>query len=184
VMMPMLIPLDASASMQLDRPDTLTIRISTGVGSGPTRLAAFDAALREAGVADFNLIRLSSIIPPQSLVVEVEGRDQLQGMHGDRLYCVYAEAYASTPFQEAWAGVAWSRRDDGSGDGLFVEHAGLSRSTVEHDLRLTLADLSRGRGGGFFDQGLVMTSAECKDHPVCALVIATYGTESWRRHDC
>ena len=37
--------------------------VSRGCGQGPTRLAAFDAALRRRRHADFNLIRLSSIIP-------------------------------------------------------------------------------------------------------------------------
>jgi arginine decarboxylase len=171
--------------LRASQPDltALTIRISTGVGSGSTRLAAFDAALRNAGVADFNLIRLSSVIPPRSTVLQVEGRHQLRGTHGDRLYCVYADSYTSNPNEEAWAGVAWSRRMDGSGEGLFVEHGGLSRSNVEHDLLASLSDLNRGRGGGFADEGLVMVSAECFDHPVCAMVVATYGRESWQGYD-
>ncbi len=152
----------------------LTIRVSRGVGAGRTRLAAFDAALREAGVANFNLIRLSSVIPPGSTIKEVSGRDQLQGGHGDALFCVYADAYASTPHAEAWAGVAWSERDDGSGAGLFVEHSGLSEAQVERDLEVTLEDLSIGRGGMFRPAGSTLASAHCTDHPVCALVIASY----------
>ena len=42
----------------------MTITLSTGTGEGPTPLAAFDAALVDAGVADHNLICLSSVIPP------------------------------------------------------------------------------------------------------------------------
>ena len=38
----------------------LDISITSGLGQGPTTLAAFDAALRDAGIANFNLIRLSS----------------------------------------------------------------------------------------------------------------------------
>ena len=41
-----------------------TIVLSTGLGVGPTALAAFDAALLDAGVANYNLICLSSVIPP------------------------------------------------------------------------------------------------------------------------
>jgi arginine decarboxylase len=171
---------EAESTQGDDRiPTALTIRVSAGTGTGATRLAAFDAALRGAGIGDFNLVRLSSVIPPRSVVVEVDAPDQVVGAHGDRLYCVYAEAYASTPSEEAWAGVAWSTKDDESGDGLFVEHAGSSRATVEHDLRLSLAELSRGRGGAFLDAGIKVASAECVDHPVCAVVVATYQSAPW-----
>lgn len=46
----------------------LDIVITRGTGGAPTELAAFDAALQKAGVAHFNLIRLSSLIPPGSRI--------------------------------------------------------------------------------------------------------------------
>lgn len=155
------------------------IRISRGVGSGRTRLAAFDSALRDAGIGDFNLIRLSSVIPAGSTIKEVGAADQISGEHGDALYCVYAESFASTPHSEAWAGLAWSERDDGSGAGLFVEHAGMSEAQVLTDLDLTLEDLSAGRGGRYRSAGLLLAHAECVDHPVCAVAVATYGRGGW-----
>ena len=45
---------------------TMQIHLASGVGSGPTELAAFDAALAAAGVANYNLLYLSSVIPPAS----------------------------------------------------------------------------------------------------------------------
>jgi arginine decarboxylase len=42
----------------------MLIKISSGVGTGPTALGAFDAALRNAGIENYNLISLSSVIPP------------------------------------------------------------------------------------------------------------------------
>ncbi|GMA30021.1 pyruvoyl-dependent arginine decarboxylase [Litorihabitans aurantiacus] len=155
------------------------IRVSAGAGSGRTPLSAFDAALREAGVADFNLVRLSSVIPPNSLVETVAGTDQIVGDHGDLLFCVYAEAHAELPSHEAWAGVAWALADDGSGGGLFVEHEGPSREQVERDLQSSLDDLIVGRGGGYHPAGTLMTSAVCETEPVCALVVATYRAQGW-----
>lgn len=181
--MTLLVPVADRRTSPSGEPGGLTIRVSSGTGTGRTRLAAFDAALRGAGVANFNLIRLSSVIPTRSTVLQVEGQQQLRGRHGDRLYCVYAEAFASTPLEQAWAGVAWSVRDDDSGDGLFVEHAGSSESLVSHDLRASLSELSIGRGGHFTPAGEVLTSAECVDHPVCAVVVATFSTASWVDHD-
>lgn len=158
----------------------LTIRISRGAGTGRTRLSAFDAALRDAGVANFNLVRLSSVIPENSAVLAVAGGDQLLGDHGDRLYCVYADAYTSTPGEEAWAGVAWANHRDGSGAGLFVEHHGLSRTDVSTELDYSLEDLSAGRSGDYVPTGSVLSSATCVDHPVCAVVIATYSVAGWK----
>lgn len=44
-------------------PRALDICLSSGTGEGPTPLAAFDAALPDAGVANYNLLCLSSVIP-------------------------------------------------------------------------------------------------------------------------
>ena len=179
----MLTPLHNPWRAEPRPPTALTIRMSAGTGTGRTRLSAFDAALRAAGVADFNLIRLSSVIPAGSQVLDLGTDSQLPGAHGDRLYCVYADAYAVSPGEQAWAGVAWSCRDDESGEGLFVEHGGPSRETVERDLALTLGDLSTGRGGGFTAAGRRLSSAVCVDDPVCAVVVASYRVLPWSGHE-
>jgi arginine decarboxylase len=176
--------------MTQDNVGAFEIRISAGRGIGLTRLSAFDAALRDAGVADFNLIRLSSVIPPRSVVREVPGGEQVRGGVGDVLYCVYADSYASTPGEEAWAGVAWAQRQeftpshqgpdqvDLAGSGIFVEHSGISKALVERDLRASVADLTRNRLGDFPHRGQLLSSARCVDHPVCAIVIAGYVSQS------
>jgi arginine decarboxylase len=46
----------------------MLIQVTGGTGAGPTKMAAFDAALNQAGTANYNLIKLSSIIPPDSKV--------------------------------------------------------------------------------------------------------------------
>jgi arginine decarboxylase len=51
----------------------MTIHIASGVGTGPTKMAAFDSALQAAGAANYNLIRLSSIVPPGSRIIELDG---------------------------------------------------------------------------------------------------------------
>jgi arginine decarboxylase len=157
----------------------LVIRVSRGSGAGPTRLAAFDMALHAAGVAGYNIVRLSSVIPPRAVVREVTGRDQVKGGQGDVAYCVYADAYASTPGGQAWAGMAWAIHQDGSGAGLFVEHTAASESVVRRDLDATIETMSRIRGNMYQPAGQTVSSAVCVDHPVCAVVIATYGTAAW-----
>ena len=158
----------------------LLIRVSTGSGAAPTRLAAFDSALFAAGVAGYNIVRLSSVIPPHAVVCEVPGPGQIQGAVGDVVYCVYAAAYASMPGEQAWAGLAWAVDSDQSGTGVFVEHTACSESVVRRDLRATLQAMSATRGHQYQVAGQTVGSATCVDHPVCAVVVATYGTAGWR----
>ncbi len=153
----------------------LDITLRTGVGAGRTPLSAFDTALLDAGVANYNLVRLSSVIPRAGRLRRTS--ETLRGLHGDRLYCVYAEAHASAPGQIAWAGVGWIR--DASGDGLFVEHVGESREHLVEQIELSLADMAANRGGGYGQPEYVLACAEWADRPACALVVAAYEMQTW-----
>ncbi|MBS1263928.1 MAG: Pyruvoyl-dependent arginine decarboxylase [Methanonatronarchaeales archaeon] len=44
--------------------------VSSGTGRGEGELAAMDAALLEAGVGDVNLVRVSSVLPPDCEIVK------------------------------------------------------------------------------------------------------------------
>lgn len=155
------------------------IYLAKSVGRGGTELAAFDAALVGAGVADFNLIRLSSVIPPKAEVVTVERCPFAEaGGWGDRLYAVYAEQRTSVPGEQVWAGVGWVQ-DAETGRGLFVEHEGRCEEDVRTQITASLRDLQAIRG---LDLGRIHTSvvgAKCAGTPTCALVICGYGTEPW-----
>lgn len=159
--------------------DRLLIRVSKGSGAGPTRLAAFDLALFAAGVGDYNIIRLSSVIPPHAVVREVSAAEQIEGTKGDVAYCVYAAAYASRHGEQAWAGVAWAGGWSTSRAGLFVEHAAHSESVVRWELDATIEAMSSIRGIHYPEAGRTVGSAVCIDQPVCAVVVATFGTATW-----
>lgn len=152
------------------------ITVRTGTGSARTLLGAFDSALLAAGVANFNLVTLSSVIPPRSTVRVVDTR--LAGVHGDRLYCVVSAAYADHPGEFAWAGLGWTI-DPSNGQGLFVEHHGGSQESLSEQIDLSLADMVAGRGGGYGEVHKAMASVHCVDRPVCALAIAAYSVVPW-----
>ena len=156
------------------------IRLTRSVGTGPTRLAAFDTALIGAGLAGLNLVPLSSVVPLGGSVEVVGAADQLRGQHGDLLYCVYAASYATVPGAQAWAGMAWAIRDDESGAGLFVEHSGPTEAGVNAELSATLGTMMRNRPDRYVEGGRLLSSATCRDEPVAALVIASFQTEGWR----
>ncbi len=163
-------------------PSTLTdgaapdITVRSGSGVGRTALAAFDRALHAVGASNFNLVTLSSVIPPGSDVRVVV--DDLGGVHGDRLYCVLSAAHAEQPGEIVWAGLGWVRAPD-TGAGLFVEHHAGSEESLREMIDLTLGDMVESRGGGYGEITAVVTSAHCVDRPVCALVLAAYSVVPW-----
>jgi len=156
-----------------------TIEVASGVGSGPTKLAAFDAALLSAGIGNFNLITLSSVIPPGTTVLPID--DAVSSPHaewGDRLYVVMAEMRVNEPGQQAWAGVGWAQ-ERGSAKGLFVEHEGHSESEVRGDLDATLTAITGARDEDFGPLEYAVQGTVCRDEPACALVVAVYGSAPW-----
>ncbi|QWC84501.1 pyruvoyl-dependent arginine decarboxylase [Nocardioidaceae bacterium] len=152
------------------------ITVRTGSGTGRTRLSAFDSALGEAGVADVNLITLSSVIPEQSTVVET--RETIEAEHGDRLWCVLAQAGAEQHGEVVWAGLGWAvdRRTTG---GVFVEHHSGSEEALRTQITLSLEDLCASRGWDDVETGTAVASAECVDDPVCAVAVAAYEVQGW-----
>lgn len=160
----------------------MEIDIVEGTGTGPTTLAAFDAALRAAGIANFNILTLSSIVPPKSKVIIRKSipSGQTIGTWGDRLYVVMANKRVDTPNEEAWAGIGWVQEQK-SGKGLFVEHVGSNRKTVERDIHATLNSLMEGRTDVFGEIHSEIVGVTCTKEPVCALVCAVYQSQPWER---
>lgn len=161
----------------------LTIEVASGVGRGPTKIAAFDGALRQAGVHNFNLIYLSSVVPPGSVITPLEEGAAATpvGEWGDRLYVVMASERVDEPGKEAWAGVGWVQQE-GSNKGLFVEHEGNSEAQVRRDIAESLRSLCEGRPETFGPVQSVVRGAVCEneDDAVCALVVAVFESASWK----
>ena len=154
------------------------IQMAAGTGRAPTALAAFDAALLAVGAGNFNLVRLSSVIPSGSDLAHPE-RIETCAEWGDRLFCVYAEAHADVPGRGAAAGVGWVVKDDGSGGGLMVEHHADTEDEVAQQIRVSLGAMTSARGGRFGPPQMSLASATCGTEPVCALVLAAYSTTGW-----
>lgn len=162
------------------RARTRTIEISCGTGTGPTTLAAFDGALRATGIANYNLLRLSSVIPPGTAIAPVDGPVSPPGGEwGDRLYCVMAEMRVDAPGAEAWAGIGWVQNEE-TGKGLFVEHEGYREDDVRSDIESSLGALVAGRPGeSFGPPRYVLHGAVSDGTPTCALAVAVYETATW-----
>lgn len=154
------------------------IPVLCATGTGNTTLSAFHEALVELDLGFYNLIRLSSVVPPNTSVDATGKAPAPVGEWGDKLYCVYAEQRATEVGEQAWAGIGWVQRLDGKG-GLFVEHEGTSEAFVENAIRTSLQDLVRGREDEFTSGDWVLNGAVCEGDPICSMVIAPYETQGW-----
>ena len=114
-----------------------TIRVVSGVAAAPTAMAAYDAALAEAGVHNYNLVPVSSVVPADAEVASVGTAPDL-GPAGNRLTVVEAAAVTDGT-DPVSAGLGWAT---GPGPGLFYEASG----TDPDEVRATVAaGLDAGR---------------------------------------
>lgn len=154
----------------------MEIIITSGTGTGQTELSAFDNALWNAGIANYNLIKLSSIIPPASNIV-IKKPILNPAEYGRRLYVVLSEQREHRKGKVACAGIGWYLLEDGRG--VFVEHHGSSVKGIEDQIRKSLEDLAKQRGITGVTFNSKVESIKCTGRPVCAIVCAIYKSEPW-----
>jgi len=157
----------------------MRITITWGTGIGSTKLSAFDRALWDAGVANLNLIPLSSVIPPDSVIkVKKLKPSNAEKNFGKRVYVVLSCMDTSKIGHSVFAGVGW-RMAEKDKKGLFVEHHGKSEAEVRQLITDSLTDMVKYRKENY---GLIKSKIcgiKCKDKPVAALVCAVYQIEDW-----
>lgn len=95
--------------------------LTKGVGRHKEKLTSFELALRDARIAQFNLVRVSSIWPPHCQMVSRE--QGLQGMQpGQVVFAVLAEASTNEPSRLAGAAIGMAIPADPSHHGYISEH--------------------------------------------------------------
>ncbi len=99
----------------------ISIRIVSGTGLGPTAVASYDAALADAGVHNYNLLTLSSVLPSEAEIDVLDAAPDL-GRPGGKLTVVQARATVEGTGR-ATAALGWTR-EAGHGPGVFYETGG------------------------------------------------------------
>jgi len=155
----------------------MKIYLTSGTANGPTPLAAFDAALLAAGVGNYNLLKLSSVIPAGSILEEVDKYCEPEEEYGQRLYVVISQKIETKPGHEAWAGLGWAQEK--SGKGLFVEIHGASESEVKENIQKTLRAMKANRPIDYGPTYEKLAGIKCVDQPVCALAVAIFESQEW-----
>ncbi|MEF8800146.1 MAG: pyruvoyl-dependent arginine decarboxylase [Halolamina sp.] len=147
------------------------IHVVCGAGTGPTEKAAYDAALADVNLHNYNLVPISSVVPAEAEVVRVERAPDL-GPAGNRLNVVQATATAVGPETVA-AGVGWTT---GPGPGLFYEADAESEAEIIRQLERGLDAGRELRDWAFDHEETLVESAEATpgEH-TCVVVLAAYG---------
>ncbi len=95
--------------------------LTKGVGRHKEKLTSFELALRDARVASYNLVRVSSIWPPHCELVSPDaGTRQLKP--GQVVFAVVAEASTNEPSRLATAAIGLAIPADPSHHGYISEH--------------------------------------------------------------
>jgi len=98
--------------------------LTAGVGRHKDPLMSFELALRDAGIERFNLVLVSSILPPQCEVVEFdEGIRDLNP--GQIVFCVMAKETSDRVGERIYASIAIAIPEDSSLHGYIAEYHGV-----------------------------------------------------------
>lgn len=95
--------------------------LTKGVGKSKEKLTSFELALRDAGVAEYNLVRVSSIFPPHCKIVSKhEGLRELTP--GQIVHCVMSQCQTNEPHRLIAASIGLAIPKDRSHYGYLSEH--------------------------------------------------------------
>ena len=100
--------------------------IVAATAEGLHALTAFDAALLKAGIGDVNLVRLSSILPPDCL----EAKDSIHFPRGAFVPTAYGAMCSEQTGELIAAAIGVGIAADGSG--VIMEHAGVCSAADAH----------------------------------------------------
>ncbi len=97
------------------------IFLTKGVGVHKDKLAAFELALRDAGIERCNLVTVSSIFPPNCKIIpKEEGLKHL--LPGQITFCVMARSETNEPNRLLSAAIGLAVPADSSNYGYLSEH--------------------------------------------------------------
>lgn len=122
---------------------TVTMAAATaGHAEGGTTLNAFDNALLAAGIGNINLLKVSSIVPPDVSIIDLP-----KIKPGAIVPTAYAAMTSETPGETVAAAVGYALPDDPSKNGVIMEFHGVgTRDDAERQIRAMLEEAFQVRG--------------------------------------
>ena len=124
---------------------------TVGHAEGGTTLNAFDNALLAAGIGNINLIKVSSIMPPEVAIVELP-----KIRPGALVPTAYAAITSETPGETLAAAVGYAVPDDPAKNGVIMEFHGVaSKAEAERQINAMLDEAFQVRGEIIKDKRVV-----------------------------
>jgi len=151
-----------------------TIHVAGGIGRAQTAMAAYDAALADANLHNYNLVAVSSVIPADATIDVVDRAPDL-GPAGNRLTVVEGCSVVGPDgsADTAATAIAWAT---GPGPGLFYEASGTDADAVDSEARHGLDAGCELREWTFTDRDAVVTAVDADGGGyTAAVVLAAYG---------
>src|SRR5215470_16500198 len=141
---------------------------TSGSAEGTTELNAFDNALLAAGIGNINLVKVSSILPPDTEIVDLP-----RLRPGAIVPTAFAAITSEVPGEVVAAAVGWARPDDSTKNGVIMEfHDKATREEAERAIVHMLQESFKVRGWKMRDMQVCAV-----DHRVertgCALAAVT-----------
>ncbi len=104
------------------------IFFTTGVGTHRESLESFEMALRNAGIEKFNLVAVSSILPPNCEIIEKDqGLREL--LPGEIVFCVMSRNTSNEPSRAVSASLGCAVPRNGNEFGYISEHHAFGETT-------------------------------------------------------
>lgn len=130
------------------------IYVVKGKGIGKTKKSSFDMALKSAEIENFNLIPLSSVIPPGTELI-IETKYPKVVIPGTMQPVVMAEVTSNKQGEKISAGVGWRQSRYG---GIFVEVSNKEPlEFTQKELEIGVQEISSHRNWKWFDEGKYLT---------------------------
>ena len=141
---------------------------TAGNAEGSTPLNAFDNALLAAGIGNINLVRISSILPPDVQLVPLP-----RIKPGAIVPTAYAAQTSEVPGEVVAAAVGWARPEDPGKNGVIMEfHDKATREEAERMIVQMLGEAFRVRGERIGDMR-VFAAEHRVDRTGCAVAAVT-----------
>ncbi len=150
--------------------------ITAGNAEGFTELNAFDHALLSAGIGDVNLIKLSSILPPQAKQVE-----RFTLPYGQLIPVAYASITSEKPGEIIAAAVSIGIPEDDSFPGLIMEYHGVTTKKIAESRAIEMAEAGLIHRGRKIKNILVQASEHKVEHCGCAFAAVVLWWSHFRK---
>jgi arginine decarboxylase len=148
---------------------TVTMAAATaGHAEGGTALNAFDNALLAAGIGNINLLKVSSIVPPEVAIIDLP-----KIKPGALVPTAYAAITSEVPGETLAAAVGYALPDDPAKPGVIMEFHGIaSREAAEQSIDRMLDEAFRVRGESIREKR-IFAAEHIVERVGCALAAIT-----------